>query len=122
MEERMALRIITGLLFVLAGANHLRVPGFYLRMMPPGLPWPGALVWVSGLAEMAGGVGLLVPAMRVPAAWGLIALLVAVYPANIYMALRPERFVDVVPVWALWARLPLQFAFVAWVWWVGIAR
>ena len=80
---------------------------------------PGALVWVSGLAEMAGGVGLLVPAMRVPAAWGLIALLVAVYPANIYMATAQVQLPGLhLEPWEEWARLPFQPLLIVAVLWV----
>ena len=83
-------------------------------IVPPGLPSPQALVLISGIAEMAGGLGLLVPRLRAAAACGLIALLIAVFPANIYMAMSPERFAHLhVPAWALWARLPLQFLLIA---------
>jgi uncharacterized membrane protein len=75
------------------------------------------LVWISGFFEILGGVGLLIPMLRRAAAAGLILLLMAVFPANIYMAMRPDRFADLhLPVWTLWARLPLQALLIAWVW------
>ena len=73
--------------YVFAGLNHFRAPEFYLPIMPPYLPWHAELVFLSGVAEVMIGVGLLVPRTRVLAAWGAIALLVAVFPANIHMAL-----------------------------------
>ena len=106
-----ARRWFPGILFVLLGALHLAYPGFYLAMMPPSLPWPEALVQISGVCEIVGGLGLLVPRLRVAAAWGLIALLVAVFPANVYMAQHPEQFPG--PAWVWYARLPLQVVFIA---------
>jgi uncharacterized membrane protein len=107
---------LLGLFFVVAGILHFLRPGMYVKIMPPYLPWPRQLVFVSGLCEVALGVLVLVPRFRVPAAWGLIALLVAVFPANLHMALHPELFRKIHPV-ALWLRLPLQAALVAWAYW-----
>lgn len=77
---------------------------------------------VSGLAEIAGGVGLLIGPLRRPAGWGLIALLVAVFPANIYMALESAKFADLdMPIWTVYARLPLQAVLIAWVWFIALA-
>ena len=102
--------------FVAAGVYHFVNPGFYVRIMPPYLPWPRELVLISGAFELAGGLGLLVPRLRPAAAWGLIALLVAVFPANVHMALHPEQSPQAPPaVW--WARLPLQAVFIAWAYW-----
>jgi uncharacterized membrane protein len=102
------------------GTGHFVGPEFYAAIVPPFFPSPMTLVVVSGLAEIAGGVGLLTRRWRRAAGWGLLALLVAVYPANIYMALHPERYHF--PAWALWARLPLQFVFMGWVWAAAIHR
>jgi len=113
--KRIALYALS-LFFVLAGVNHFLSPDFYLPMMPDYLPWHVELVQVSGLLEIVGGVGVLVPRLRRFAGLGLIALLVAIYPANVNMALHPERFPDL-PRWALYARLPFQLAFIAWAWW-----
>jgi len=97
--------------FVGAGALHLIAPGAYLPAMPPFVPAPRAMILLSGLAEVAGGAGLLWPSphLRRAAGWGLGILLVAVYSANVWMA------VDGIggPGWALWGRLPLQGALVA---------
>lgn len=99
-------RAALALLFVGAGALHFGHPETYLRIMPPALPAPRLLVLLSGAAEVAGGLGLLLPATRRLAAWGLLALLVAVFPANVYMLkLAGELHL---PAWVLWARLPLQ--------------
>jgi uncharacterized membrane protein len=100
-----------------AGVLHFIHPETYLRIMPPALPAPRLLVLLSGGAEVAGGLGLLLPATRHLAAWGLLALLVAVFPANVYM-LGLARELSI-PSWALWARLPLQPLLMWAVWRVG---
>lgn len=102
--------------YVLAGLNHFRAPGFYRPMMPPYLPAHDALIALSGVAEVLLGVGLMVPSTRVGAAWGVIALLVAVFPANLYMFQTGGAGYDV-PRWALGLRLPLQAVLIAWAWW-----
>lgn len=76
------------------------------------------MVYLSGAAEIAGGLGLLLRRLRRAAAWGLVALLIAVFPANIYMAVgRVQVTATPLPVWLLWGRLPLQFALIWWVLW-----
>ena len=110
------LRILLALFFVGAGVNHFVATGFYLRMMPPYVPFHLAMVQVSGVAEIGLGVLLLVPRWSAAAAWGLIALLVAVFPANIQMALHPQTFPEFSSR-ALWLRLPLQVVLIAWVFW-----
>ena len=112
------MRWLAALLFVFAGIAHFVKPGFYERLVPPGFPSPAVLVIVSGVAEIAGGLGLLVRPVRRAAGWGLIALLVAVFPANIHMALHPEQFG--IASWMLWLRLPLQMVLAGWVWWVAL--
>ena len=104
---RLIFKIVFGLFFVAAGVNHFIDASFYESIMPPYLPWPHALVIISGMAEIGLGIGLLVPKSSRLAAWGLIALLIAVFPANVHMALHPELF-PTIPVAALWARLPIQ--------------
>ena len=116
---RSLLRWLAAVLFILAGLNHFWQPHFYERIVPPGFPSPPMLVILSGVAEIAGGLGLLISAWRRWAGWGLILLLLAVFPANIYMAFHPELF-GLKP-WILWARLPLQAVLIAWVWWVSLA-
>src|ERR1700737_2749305 len=107
--------ILTGVLFVGAGAMHFVRPAMYEKIVPPQLGHTGELVVISGIAEIAGGAGLLLPRTRRAAGWGLIALLVAVWPANIFMAVDAERFASVASAWALWARVPLQLGLIWWV-------
>ena len=114
-------RFFAGPVMVAAGVNHFVNPEFYLKIVPSVLPYPDALVYLSGVAEIAGALGTMHPRTRRPAGSFLIATLVAVYPANIYMAVNPDRFASI-PQWALWARLPLQFLFVYWVWLATLAR
>ena len=107
---------IIALIFVGSGVLHLVKPEYYMRIMPPWLPAPLALVLISGVFEMLGGVGVLVPATRVAAGWGLIALVLAVFPANIQMLLN-ARAAHASALWmaGLVARLPLQPALVYWI-------
>ena len=97
---------------MVAGVNHFLRPQLYVSIMPPYMPWHLALVYVSGALEIVLGALLLVPATQTLAAWGLVALLVAVFPANLYMAQNAATF-GVAPVF-LWLRLPLQVALIAW--------
>lgn len=106
---------------VAAGINHFVNPGFYLKMIPQALPAHEALVYGSGVAEILAALGTMHPRTRRAAGWFLIGTLVAVYPANIYMAVNPSRFPSI-PPWALLARLPLQFLFVYWVWLATLER
>lgn len=105
------LRLLAGF-FVLAGANHFMNKGWYLRIMPPWVPYPHGAVFASGAAEMILGAALLHRRTRRGAGWGLAALLLAIFPANLEMALHPERFPAFRP-WVLWARLPVQFLLIA---------
>jgi uncharacterized membrane protein len=99
-----------------AGVNHFVMPRAYEAIVPPGLPGGGErLVVISGIAEIAGGAGVLMPRTQRAAGLGLIALLIAVFPANLYMARNPERFRRI-PRWALYARLPLQPLMMRWAW------
>ncbi len=104
--------------FVGAGVNHFINPQFYVAMIPPFFPVPELLNQVSGGAEILGGLGILLAQTRKWAGWGLIALLVAVFPANIYVAWLGKMEGTDVPGWGLWLRLPFQAVFIAWVWWV----
>lgn len=120
MTIRAALRWLLTAAMVLAGLNHFRVPDVYVAMMPEALPWPLELVYISGVFEVLGGLGLILPRTRRAAGWGLIALFIAVFPANINMAVNQLPLGgQLVPAWALWARLPLQLVFIAWAWWVS---
>ena len=104
-----------GVLFIAAGALHFRNPGMYEAIVPPYLPAHRELVYVSGFFEMLGGAGVLVPRTRTAASYGLIALLIAVFPANVYMLTDAEKFAKIAPAWALFARLPLQFVLIWWI-------
>lgn len=109
-------RYALGGLFILAGGNHFVNRALYLRIMPPYIPWPQFMVELSGACEIGLGAALLWPRFRRWAAWGLIALLGAVFPANLHMALHPEAFPEFKPA-LLWARLPFQAVFLAWSFW-----
>jgi uncharacterized membrane protein len=110
-------RLIMGVLYLAAGTLHFLATRRYVAVMPSYLPAPRALVLFSGAAEIAGGLGVLLPspAIQRTAAWGLVALLVAVMPANINMATHAADLPPV-PAWLLWARLPLQLPLVYWAW------
>jgi len=108
-------RLALGVLFFGAGAMHFVATSVYAKIVPPMLPDPRLLVQISGVAEMLGGIAVLVPQTRRVAAWGLVALLVAVLPANVYMAVDHSRWPGI-PAWLLWARLPLQLPLMVWAW------
>jgi len=103
---------------VLAGTLHFILPDPFVRIVPAFLPAPLVLVWVSGFFEILGGIGLLLPWVNRAAAWGLIALFIAVFPANINMAINDIVLPGIPhnPV-LYWARLPLQFLLIRWAWW-----
>jgi len=117
---RTLVRIVIGLMFASIGTSHFVDPAPFLAIMPPYLPWHLELVYISGFFEISGGLGLLHPATRRMAAWGLLALLVAVYPANIHMLVN-EIYLDGMPQekWLLWARMPMQLLFALGVLWVA---
>ena len=108
--------VIPAALFIAAGSLHFIRPQMYAKIVPPAFGHEAELVAISGLAEIAGGIGLLVPATRRTAAYGLIALLLAVWPANIFMAIDAASFRGVAPAWALWLRVPLQIPLIWWIW------
>jgi len=103
-----------GALFMLAGINHFWQPQLYTAIMPDYLPAHQALVAASGYAEIGLGMLVLVPGMEHISRWSLIALLIAVFPANLHMALHAERYPRIPPI-LLWLRLPLQALLIAWV-------
>ncbi len=114
-----ALLILMALFYVYAGVLHFQVPEAYRPMMPPYLPAHLALVYLSGLFEIALGIGVLIPPLRALCAWGLVALLLAVLPANIHIALHD------IPVFGAeqgagalnWVRVALQAVLIVWAWW-----
>ena len=114
---------LNAIFYVSAGSLHFLRPGMYMKIMPPLLPWHGQLVAISGFFEILGGLGLLLPATRRAAAWGLVLLLIAVFPANIYMATNPvESAATAIPAVLRWGRLPLQGGLVWWVLWCSRVR
>jgi uncharacterized membrane protein len=113
--------VALGMFYLVAGGNHFRSPEAYTAIMPQYIPWPLAMVYVSGVAEILGGIGVLIPdgfvfpRIRAFATWGLVAMLIAFLPVHINMCLHPEAF-PTVPVWVIWIRLPLQLPLIAWAW------
>ena len=118
---RAGLRGLLGVLLIVQGANHFIADAFMARMIPAYLPEPYLLVYLSGVAEIVLGALLFVPRFRRMAGWGIIALLLAVFPANLQMALHPEDWPDL-PAAGLWARLPFQLLFLYWTWAVSLAN
>jgi uncharacterized membrane protein len=114
-----AFRYLLAVFFVGAGVMHFVKPDFYVAIMPPYLPWHLELVWISGVFEILGGIGVLFPQpLRRWAAWGLVALLIAVFPANLHVALHDVAVGGQAasPLFN-WVRLPFQLVFIAWVIW-----
>jgi uncharacterized membrane protein len=110
--------ILAAVFYLAAGAMHFIKPAFYLEIMPPYVPWHVALVQISGAFEMLGGLGLFFAPSRRAAGWGLIALLFAVFPANVYMATNPVAAgAEAIAPAIRWGRLPLQAVFIWWLYW-----
>jgi uncharacterized membrane protein len=114
--ERTVSRRLLAAFFIASGVNHFVMPRAYEQIVPPSLQAEaGRVVELSGVAEIAGGLAVLIPGTRRLAGPGLVALLAAIFPANLYMARTPERFRKL-PRWALYARLPLQPLMMWWAW------
>ena len=113
---KLILKYVLGVFFALAGLNHFINPAFYLNIMPPYLPWHAFLVYLSGFFEVLFGILVLLSKYRRIGAWGIIAVLIAVTPANLHMALHTQLY-PYIPPWALWLRLPLQLVLIAWAYW-----
>jgi uncharacterized membrane protein len=110
--------VLAAVVYVVAGTLHFAKPDAYLKIMPPYIPWHVAMVQLSGGFEILGGLGLLLARTRRLAAWGLVALLIAVFPANVYMATNPidAGAGSIAPV-LRWGRLPLQLLLIWWLLW-----
>lgn len=104
--------------FISAGSYHFINPAVYVSIMPDYLPWHLPLVYISGLFEIVGGIAILITRVRKLAGLGLILLAIAVFPANIQMALHPELYLTPDTYWLAYARLPLQFVIIVWIFWV----
>ena len=113
MTVKLFSKIAISLLFVAAGLNHFINPLLYIHIMPLWLPEPVLLLYISGFFEILGGAMLWNKRFQAWSAWGLIALLIAVFPANIHMAMHPE-LTPHIPQWLLWVRLPLQIPLILW--------
>jgi uncharacterized membrane protein len=109
-------KYLLGVSFVLAGLNHFLNPALYLQIMPPYLPWHLFMVYLSGVFEILFGAFVLMPRFTPLAAWGIILLLVIIFPANLHMALNAEDFSFIPPI-LLWLRLPFQAVLIAWAYW-----
>tara|TARA_Y100000385_G_scaffold105154_1_gene108995 strand:- start:397 stop:771 length:375 start_codon:yes stop_codon:yes gene_type:complete len=108
-----------GVLYITAGALHFVNPDFYMKIMPPYLPFHLTLVYLSGLVEILLGIGLIYGPIRQYAAWGIIALLLAVFPANIYLAFNEgaQESLGTNQLEALWIRFPIQLMLIIIAWW-----
>lgn len=113
---RLVARVALGATFILAGLNHFWRPRMYQAIMPEYMPHHRLLVSASGYAEVLLGALALLPRWERPTRWGFTALLIAVFPANVHMAVHAKRYAPI-PGWLLWLRLPIQGLLVAWVWW-----
>ena len=105
---------MVGVSFILAGINHFLNTEFYLKIMPTYLPFHLFLVYLSGVFEIILGALFLIPKFSRFAAWGFILLLIAIFPANIFMAMNTELFPEFNPL-LIWLRLPLQFLLIFWI-------
>jgi uncharacterized membrane protein len=111
-------RLVLAIAISFVGVLHFATPDPFVKIVPSSLPHPLLLVYISGFFEIAGGVGLLVPRVSQAAAWGLILLFVAVFPANINMAINQIDLPGIPDSSLLrWGRLPLQAVLIAWAWW-----
>lgn len=117
-QRKEILRGILAICIIIVGITHFIRPEQYARIVPPQLPHPVALVYISGVFEILGGIGLMIPLVSVAAAWGLIALFIAVFPANINQAINSIPIEGIPHHPALyWIRLPFQAVLIAWAWW-----
>lgn len=117
-KNKEVLRVILAICIVVAGILHFVVPVPFIRIVPGFLPYPAALVYISGVIEIGLGIALLIPPISHLAAWGLVALFIAVYPANLNMAINGIEIAGIPNTWWFQAiRLPFQFVLIAWAYW-----
>jgi len=109
------------LMFLLAGVNHFNNPNFYVSIMPPYLPLHSELAFIAGFFEIIGALGLLFSSTRKISGYGLLFLLILIFPANVHMAVHPEYFPQYSAL-SIYLRLPLQFIFIAWVYWATLRK
>jgi uncharacterized membrane protein len=107
--------VVQSLVYVAAGINHFVHSKTYVAIMPPHYSHPLGWVQFTGAAEILGGIGLLLPQTRRAAAWGILSMLVVYFDVHIYMIQNAAHFASI-PLWVLYARLPLQFVLIAWAW------
>ena len=115
---KLILRFVLAAFMVFAGSMHFARPAGFVATVPNYLPSPLALVYISGFFEILGGIGICVPQVQYAAAWGLIALYIAVFPANVYMATHQVPFMGEIYPIAGWVRLPFQALFIVWAYWL----
>lgn len=113
---KVVMRYLLAVFFIAAGMNHFVHSAFYMKIIPPYVPWHEAVNYISGALEILLGALVLFPSVARPAGWGLILLLLAVFPANVYMAQNSHLFPEINKT-ALLIRLPIQFLFILWAWW-----
>ncbi len=118
---KVAMKWMFALIFMAAGILHFVRPEPFVKIMPAYLPWHLELVYLSGVFEIALGAMLLIPKCQRLAAWGLIALLLAVFPANVNMAFHAAEFPQI-SAWLIWLRVPLQGVLIAWAYWFTRSR
>ena len=118
LSNKQIFKVIFAACMIAAGLSHFIVPHPYVKIVPPQLPYPEAIVYISGFFEILGGIGLFVPPFTQAAAWGFVLLLIAVYPANINMAVN-NIHINNIPDgnWFQAIRLPFQFVLIAWAYW-----
>jgi uncharacterized membrane protein len=109
--------------FLFTGVSHFANPARFIEMMPPFIPAHAEMVMISGAAEIAGAVGLMIPATRRAAGIGLLALLIAVFPANVYVAMAGKT-IEGMPSssWYYWVRLPFQYVYIVWIYLFAVRR
>ncbi len=119
LNKKAIFRGILSVCMVVSGTLHFIFPEPFIKIVPNFLPFAAALVYISGLLEIIWGIGLLIPAVSQAAAWGLVVLFIAVYPANINMAVNHIQIANIPNEnWFQAIRLPFQFVLIAWAWWL----